>query len=320
MSASPCGAAAAADDRGSGFLLRRRRAVGLVNSLRLVGHEEPIVLLDCGLTGEQRTLLADAVDLVSAPAGAPPTMLKTIAPLRHPAQTMVLIDTDMIVTRPLHEPLAQAAGGRVVAFENDTERHVPGWGELLELGPVRRQPYLSFGMVAMGGEIAPEVVRLLDARQGLVDFERTYWRERRITDYELLYADQDVLNAILASRVDADRVVALDQRLAPLPPFRGLRIVDERSLRCASDDGIEPYVIHHWLVKPWLEPTHHGVYSRLLRRLLIGDDVAIRVPGEQVPRRFRSGLRAYAERKRINAAQRLRYHVREPLAARRARP
>ena len=53
-------------------------AVGLVNSLRIVGHDEPIYLLDCGLTGRQRELLAGQVTLVNAPDGAPPTLLKTI--------------------------------------------------------------------------------------------------------------------------------------------------------------------------------------------------------------------------------------------------
>ena len=37
-------------------------AVGLVNSLRLQGHDEPIYLLDCGLTQEHRELLAREVD------------------------------------------------------------------------------------------------------------------------------------------------------------------------------------------------------------------------------------------------------------------
>jgi hypothetical protein len=33
--------------------------VGLINSLRLVGHDSPIVVGDCGLTPEQRAVLAD---------------------------------------------------------------------------------------------------------------------------------------------------------------------------------------------------------------------------------------------------------------------
>ena len=53
-------------------------------------------------------------------------------------------------------------------------------------------------------------------------------------------------------------------------------------------------------------PTQDGVYSRLLRRLLVGDGLAVRVPPDQIPLRFRSGIRASAERSRINARERLR--------------
>ena len=127
-----------------------------------------------------------------------------------------------------------------------------------------------------------------------------------------------MLNAILAARVQFGQLLALDQRLAPLPPFAGVHIRDERSLECESS-GPDPYVLHHWLVKPWLEETHHGVYSQLLRRLLIEDDVAIQVPIDQVPLRLRSGVRAFAARNRVNARERLRYHVREPLQALRKR-
>ena len=109
---------------------------------------------------------------------------------------------DLIVTRRLESRSRAAAQGRVVAFRNDTERHVPEWGELLDLGPVRTQPYVSFALVAFDRALGTEVLRLLSERQAQIDFERTYWRERRITDYPLLYADQDVLNAILASRVE----------------------------------------------------------------------------------------------------------------------
>ncbi len=293
-------------------------AVGLLNSLRLVGHSEPIVVLDCGLSDPQRELLAPQAELIDAPSGAPPTLLKTIAPSRRPAETMILIDTDMIVTRRLDD-LIETAAGAAVGFRNDIDRHVPEWSSVLGLGDLRRHPYLSFGFLALGGERAVEVVDLLGELQARIDFERTYWRQRRVTDYPLLYADQDVLNAILAARLEPTEVVALDQRLAPLPPFAGLRVADERSLRCAYADGTEPYMIHHWLAKPWLEPTHHGVYSRLLRRLLVGEDVAIRVPPQMIPLRFRHGVAAFADRMRINARERFRYHVREPLARRGAR-
>src|SRR5205823_2574176 len=44
-------------------------AVALLNSLRLVGHDEPLFLIDAGLTPAQRQLLAPHVRLVAAPEG-----------------------------------------------------------------------------------------------------------------------------------------------------------------------------------------------------------------------------------------------------------
>ena len=275
-------------------------AVGLVNSLRLVGHDEPIVLLDCGLTGEQRELLGSEVELVTAPASEPPWLLKTAAPLERPAEVTVLIDTDMIATRPLTELIDSARGGRVVAFRDRQERFFAEWGELLGLGEARRRDYVSSGLVAMGGGVAREVLELMHGARARVDFERTFWRAND-RGYPFLYADQDVLNAILAAAVEPERVVALDNRLAPNPPYRGLSVADEATLRCAYRDGTEPYVVHQYVRKPWLEATYDGAYSRLLRRLLTAGDVAVRVPGEAIPSRLRAGARGRAERALVNA-------------------
>ena len=291
-------------------------AVGLVNSLRLQGHSEPIYLLDCGLSERQRELIGPEVELLAGPRDPAPQVLKAIAPLTHPAEVMVLIDTDMIATRPLGELIEAAAGGRVVAGSAELDRHCPEWSELLGLGRLRRLPYVSTGLVACGGELGREVLRLTDERRDVVDFELSFWR-RNVAEYPLVHADQDLINAALAACAREDELVVLDPRLSASPPFTDLRVVDERRLRCAYGDGLEPLVVHHWLAKPWLEPTHHGVYSRLLRRLLIGDDVAVTVPEAMIPLRFRGGPLAYMERKRINARERWRWHVREPLAARR---
>ena len=73
--------------------------VALVNSLRLAGHEESIVVLDCGLEPRQRELLAPHVRLVAAPPVRAPILLKSHAPLLFPADVMVWIDADMIVVR-----------------------------------------------------------------------------------------------------------------------------------------------------------------------------------------------------------------------------
>jgi hypothetical protein len=284
-------------------------AAGLIASLRLHGHEEPIHVLDCGLSPAQRELLGRQATIHDAPADAPPFALKTVAPLAAPAETMVLIDADMIVTRPLGDVIEGAARVGVVAFRNKADRHVPEWGDLLDLGPVRRQPYVSSGLVAMAREPGEEVLRLMDDRQGRVDLDRTYF-EKHADDYPLLYSDQDVLNAILASRVEAGRVDALEPRLCAETPFEGLRLVDVERLRCAYDDGTEPYVVHHALSpKPWQAPAYDGVYSRMLRRLLTGDDAPLRVDERELPRWLRRGPLAYAERQRIKARDQLRWRV-----------
>jgi hypothetical protein len=290
-------------------------AVGMINSLRIVGHAEPVVLLDCGLTAEQRDLLAPHATLVDAPVDSPPTLLKTIAPGERPAQTMVLIDTDMIVTRSLGTLVDEAARGRLVAFRNDMDRHVTEWGEVLGLGHLPRRPYIAFALVCMDRGIGEPVLGRVAELQERIDIGRTMWG-RDEPGYPLRYADQDVLNAVVAACVDGELVTAHDARLTPVPPFAGVELRDVANLRCAYADGTEPFALHHFIVKPWLERTHHGIYSRLLHRCLVGPDLPIRVPAEMLPLRFRRGPLAYVERKRVNAGQRLRWHVREPLAAR----
>ena len=305
-------------------------AVGLINSLRLVGHDEPIYVLDCGLTAKQRELLERHVTVVPAPADREPFMLKTVAPARHPATAMVLLDADMLVTRPLTELIASAREGNVIAFEQPLDRSVPEWGELLGLGTTRRQPYVSSALVALGGSVGRDVIGLMEDLHSRVEFERTVFGTNLpehpylgrasifegLADYPFYYADQDLLNAILATRVEAERVTPIPDRLAATPPFEDLESVDEQTLRCAYRDGTEPYVLHHYGAKPWIEPTHHGVFSRLLRRLLVGEDVQIRVPEDQLPLRMRRGVLAFAERKRVNAREQLWWHVGEPLTAR----
>jgi hypothetical protein len=289
-------------------------AVGLVNSLRLHGHREPVFVLDVGLTAEQRELLTPEVDLVDGSGVDAPWLAKTLAPLDRPAEVTVLIDADMIVTRPLGELIATAAEGNVVAFRNDIDRHVAAWGELLELGPLRREPYLSSGLVLLGGEAGTEALRLLDDRQRRVDPERSI-AGRGEPGYPFLYPEQDVLNAILATRIPQERVVALPNRLAANPPYRGLRVTDLAGVRCAHPDGAEPYVLHQFVRKPWLEPMYHGVYPRLLARLLLGPGIAIRVPEDAVPRRMRGGAGARAERLAVNAYDLGRWYFAERLPA-----
>jgi hypothetical protein len=291
-------------------------AVGLINSLRAVGNDEPVFLLDCGLTGPQRKLLAAEAQIVDAPSGVPPWLLKTILPLAQPAAVQVLVDTDMIVTRPLGPLLDHAADGAVIAFRDRQQRFFEEWGELPGLGAARPRPYVSSGFVVLGGDLGGRVVQLFHTHQDCVDFELTFWR-RDVPDYPYRYADQDVLNAVLATSVDPGDVEALDQRLAPTPPFRGLRVESGGGprLECSYRDGTRPYLVHQYLRKPWLEETYDGAYSRLLRGLLNSPDEAIVVPGDQLPVRLRDDAEGRAARRRANARDFLRWHLGDRLPA-----
>jgi hypothetical protein len=270
-------------------------AVGMLNSLRLLGHDEPVFVLDCGLTEGERRRLAGHATVVAAPDDSPPWLLKAAAPRDNPADVAVLIDTDLLVTRPLTELIASAAKGRVVAFRNASDRFFSAWGDLPGLGEARPRPYVSSSLVSLGGTTGAKVLSLMDGLRDSVDFRRTFWRAND-EDYPFLLGDQDVLNAILATEVDSSRVVELDPRLEAVPPFAGLKVSNEDTLSCSYEDEVEPFVIHHYVTKPWLEPTLPGVYTQLLLRLLRGRDVAIRIPRDELPPHLQPGVIAGAKR------------------------
>jgi hypothetical protein len=142
--------------------------------------------------------------------------------------------------------------------------------------------------VVLAGDVGGRVLELWDEHKDELDYDQSHWG-RKVVDYPFLYLDQDVLNAVLCGPVDPGHVVVGEQRLAPLPPFDGLRLMDARTLSCEYGDGAQPYVLHHYLLKPWREPAHHGIYSHLLRRLLHGSDVALKIPRRRIPTRLRRG-------------------------------
>jgi hypothetical protein len=310
----------------SGYFLG---AVGMLNSLRLLGHREPMFILDCGLTAAQRELLAPYATVVPGPSDVPPCLLKTIAPLRHPADVMVLIDADIVASRSLAGLIERASEGRVLAIKDGEDRYFAEWGRLLGMREPRRQPYVSSSLVILGDGPGREVLALMHEAQAHIDIHGSPFAAR-VPDHRFFrgdyaaasakhpffYPEQDVLNAILATEVDPRHVEVLDRRLEADPPFSGLRVIDERTLRCAYRDGTEPYVLHHFALKPWLQRTFHGPYSRLLRRLLVRSDVAVRVRERQLPLRLRTGPLAWLARTVVSAYDLPRWYVRDRLVAR----
>jgi hypothetical protein len=275
-------------------------AVALVNSLRMCGHQQPIYILDCGLDAAQRGLLAGEATIVDGQESTSPHLLKWIAPLRHPADLMVLADADIIVVRSLDPILQQAAAGNVVAFcDALASRHDPRWETLLNLPPLRRQAYVNSGLVAFPRELGTGLLEDLRSLADRVDVDRSMVGHGVPSD-PLYYLDQDVLNALLATRIEGKNICALEHRLAPHPPFRGLEITDANLLRCQYSDGTEPMVLHHIQRKPWLSPTPSNAYSRLLTRLLVAPDLPLRVPPTTIPLRLREGTLASIDRRWIS--------------------
>jgi hypothetical protein len=278
--------------------------VALINSLRLHGHDDPLVVVDCGLTRRQRMLLAGDAMLMPAPEGIEPHLLKYVGPTQAPADVMLLIDADMIITRSLDPLINDIRAGKVVAFADPlAERHFESWCGLLELPSLRRQPYVNAGFLGFPRSVGLELLQRLQRDQRLIDSEETIWTGGS-PQQPMYFADQDLLNALLASLVPPNGVTILEQDLAPHPPFAGVRVTDPVAATCAYDDGrAPPFLLHHMLKqKPWLTPRLPTPYSQLLPRLWLGADVAVRVAEDDVPLRFRGGFVAALERRRATSA------------------
>ena len=289
--------------------------VALLNSLRLIGHDEPIFLVDAGLTAEQRRLLGDHLTLIPAPQNAPVILLKQLGPMKYPASVSILLDADIIVTRPLTQLIAAARSGRIVGFvdeETTEDRFFPEWSSLLGFGPVRRQPYLNAGQLVLPDSHRHRLLERWVEGQAKVDAQRTWHGKGRLSG-PLYFGDQDVLNALMATHFEPEEMMILEHRLAPFPPFPGLRLIDDRRILCRYADGTQPFLLHHILAKPWLKTTRTTVYSLLLPRLLLAPDVALRLEPDQLPLRLREGRLAVADRRRANLQALIYSHSRRQL-------
>jgi hypothetical protein len=265
--------------------------VALLNSLRLQGHGEPLFVADCGLADWQRELLTAHADVERVPPDAPPYLLKQVLPRRRPAETMALLDADLVVLRPLDDLMSGTRAA--VAFADPVaHRFHPELAGLLGLPPLRPGQYVNSGLLVLSGENGRAALELVEEKQERVDVHAIRQRGGR-PESPFYYADQDVWNAVLASSLTDSDVEVHPADLAPHPPFDDLRPVTGSDVRLAYEDGREPYVLHHVDRKPWLVSTRANAYSRLLPRLLLGEDVPLRLEPDRVPRRFRTGLGAF---------------------------
>lgn len=273
--------------------------VALLNSLRRAGEKAPLIVVDCGLTAAQRERLSTRAIIVPAHPDLHPLLQKATGPLAHPAEIMVFIDADILVTRPLGPLLEDAKAGRIVAFEDfgNRDRFFDEWSSP-ELGTARRQPYVNCGFFALSGETASHFLPLFCESQRTIDLASTHVGGGS-QSHPHYFLDQDALNTLLCTRFDG-QVTRLEGRLAPFPPFDGVELTDGDRTLCAYPDGVAPFALHHIYRKPWLVPLEANIYSRLFTMLVTDPQACLRIDPQELPLRLTNRRLARVDRWRAS--------------------
>jgi hypothetical protein len=265
----------------------RRFFVGtvlLLNSLRVSGNSGAFVVLDTGLEPGQRAQLEPHAQIVSAPRRieGSPCMMKPYPYLVGASGTIVVIDSDIIVTAPLDGVLEHARAGKIVACPAWTEqgrtRWFAEWEDKLELrAPLRREEWFHDGFVVLATEHWPQLLERWWETCARVPPEQVF-----IDGMPFNAGDTDALNALLMSEIPRDALHLLDRGDEA---FGGdIEIEDVHTLRCTLHG--RPLKLVHYLdsPKPW-EPKgwlRRGAtaYARMMHRLLFAPDVPLRLdPG-----------------------------------------
>lgn len=264
--------------------------VALLNSLRLTGNHQNLVVLDRGLSVYQRQRLEGHAVLIddAEDARVPPHAVKPFPVLLSPRGVVVVIDSDMLVTSSLDPILERAVTGRIAAFPDapaDVGRWFAEWEEGFELSaPPRRQPYVNSGFVAFSPQHWPALLRRWwDACQLIPDRRATWDDVEPFADH-----DQDAFNAILMSEFPVDAVELLP---AYEWDVRRISVDDEATLRCSVDGAPQP-LLHAWQKpKVWQSPAcvRRSAYERLMPRVLFASDVEVRLSHDEVPVWLRPG-------------------------------
>lgn len=227
-------------------------AVVLVNSLRLAGHAEEIVVVDGGLATRQRAQLATQCRVVD-----PPSLDMPLKNAYQPAdgEVAVLIDSDIMVTAELGPLIREAAEGRIVAFvDGASDRRFDEWqDEFMLPSPPREQPYLNSGFLAFSTTHWPDLMRWWgDASMLAAAANARHAHHPDDAHNPFVFRDQDSLNAVLMTYVEPGAISAQDARLAPIrKDMDSVRVSDPRTLECENDG--EATVLLHCTnrPKPW---------------------------------------------------------------------
>jgi hypothetical protein len=282
-------------------------AVALINSLRLTGHTGDIIFLDVGLDPDQRAFLEQEATIHAGPpdVGWLSVFAKPELGLLVPDRTAVILDNDLVITGSF-EPLIRAADeGAIAVFEQpDASRWFPEWEQLFALRePLRRGKYVNGACVVLSTgrwRRFLERWRELGETVAAARADRPFLlRTDEVVADPMGYNEQDTLNALLMSEVPDSAMSYWSHDLTPWWEERGeVRVLDTRTLRCEKGSG-QPLFLHGtgqpkpWQRWGWLK-LRFSAFNQLLIRVLTGNDVALRVPLEEIPIWLRPGIRGRA--------------------------
>jgi hypothetical protein len=268
--------------------------VMLLNSLRVTGNKGKLVVLDVGLEPRQRALLkrhADVVDVPKRIAGSP-VSTKPYPYLLDATGTVVVIDSDIVVTGRLDEALDLAHKGRIVAtpaWAEARNRWFAEWELTLKLrAPLRREEWFHNGFIVLEIDHWPNLLERWWELCELVPAEQAF-----LANQPFNAPDADALNALLMSEIPRSALALLPEGDEA---FGGHVVIEDvQSLRCTLK-GRPTRFLHYWdSPKPW-QPRgwlRAGAipYAKIMRRLLFAPDVPLRLQPADAPVWLRAGLR-----------------------------
>ncbi len=266
--------------------------VALLNSLRVTGHADPLVVLDAGLLPEERSALEPHATVVSMPEDrGNPVLLKPFPYVLDAEGVIVVIDSDIIVTSSLAPVIELASQGKICLcpawVDAARTRWFAEWESALQLrAPLRREDWLHDGFVVFDTMHWPELLERWWDTCNLVPADEIFTAG---TPFNA--GDADAINALLMSEIPREAVAVLAHGDEV---YAGDATIENLETLACSVDGRPPKFIHvPDRPKPWERSgwSRRGsdVYLRLMRRLFFGGDVPLRLRPQQVPVWLRPG-------------------------------